>query len=180
MKECPNCHELNEDNRVTCVNCQRFLPFNKPQESIIGENTPTIEHCVHTEKINGGKLVLSLLTYLLGTVIILLLTSLIVAIIIKLPILSSIAEFFNSDASSILPIIPYIVSALVPYLISDKINENSERTHKLATFVFGIIVLSIQGLSLIVNVIFGTFTFINIIGIIIGIVFIMNGKAFLT
>lgn len=53
MKECPICHELNEDNRDTCYKCHASLDFKVYRADEIESNTKECPNCYAVNNINS-------------------------------------------------------------------------------------------------------------------------------
>lgn len=134
------------------------------------------------EKIKGGKLTLSLVIYLIGVPLATILIGFILVLLLNIPVLSWIINFFikvrESNGWELLAL-PMSISSFIIFQVSKKINKDSERTHLLATFIFGIIFVSVQALSLIANAVYGDNFLVNIIGIVVGGFLIYIGKEFI-
>lgn len=203
--ECFNCNHLTPFYEDTCEHCGYPLTFLsgltfsetvecekiKNEESEHDECLETFNNsssknnnCIKNvnKKIKSGKLTLSLVIYIIGVPLTTILIGFILVLLLNIPVLSWIINFFikvrESNGWELLAL-PMSISSFIIFQVSKKINKDSERTHLLATFIFGIIFVSVQALSLIANAVYGDNFLVNIIGIVVGGFLIYIGKEFI-
>lgn len=121
------------------------------------------------EKVHFGKLMLSLLIYVVGYVFAVISLSFLVGFLALLPPIKFLLNLFDFLSDGGLALVLVYISLAAVILLVQRINKNTERTFFLSTFIFGIVFLTSQIFFMIINIINNSPFFINIFGIVFGI-----------
>ena len=132
------------------------------------------------EKINGGKLALTLIVYIFGYIILICLMSLVLKLLLTIPVINSfllswIDRFLGKPVTCFFGILSVL---LLGEFSENVINKTTERTNELALFIFGIILVIVSAADIICSLVLLKFELISLFSLIPGVMCILGGKEF--